>query len=441
VERLCRGYHKKGGHYYFFSGRGEIGIKNETEKNMKDKAHKKKPQYTCFFVILMTLALFTSVKGSAEDKKGQPKGDLRKTAVEMKELYDDGKLNKLIDLYNEKCCEDKGDNSSGEPGKEKKEFKKAEKEIRADIYQLVTLSYDALNRPGMRDIYLKKLLDIRPNVGAGVYWPSLRRIAEEKYIVLPRLLLGVNAGLNITRPHPYKRYSILGPDASTGWDSFPKDYSNNLAHLWGAQLGGALEYTLTKNLSINMQISAISLAFRYKNNVKQENKGEGSGENQQMSLDFTHRHELYYLEIPLLLKYRFINKKSKLKPYLQIGGFLRILQFALKSIDTIPDTGYSPYFEENTKSFYLNKLVTGTNSGFCAGVGISYDTVFMGFPLRLEFGINYKHGFNNIIDEDHRYEYEELISAYYDVFDDIKLRSWDLHVKILLPVSFKAFKR
>lgn len=408
---------------------------------MKDNAHEKKLQYIGFIVLLVALVSFTPVKGSGENKKGQLKREFRKTAVEMKELYDDGKLSKLIGLYNEKCCEDKRDNNKGEPGKEKKEFKKAEKEIRADIYQLVTLSYDALNRPGMRDIYLKKLLDIRPNVGAGIYWPSLRRMAEEKYIVLPRLLLGVNAGLNITSPHPYNRYSILGPAASAGWDSFRRDYSYNLAHLWGAQLGGALEYTLTKNLSLNMQISAVSLAFRYKNNVKLENKGEGSGESRQMSLDFTHRHELYYLEIPLLLKYRFINKKSKLKPYLQIGGFLRILQFALKSIDTIPDTGYSPYLEENTKSFYLNKLITGTNSGFCAGAGISYDTVFMGFPLRLEFGLNYKHGFNNIVDEDQRYKCEELISGYYDVFDDIKLRSWDLNVKILLPVSFKAFKR
>ena len=360
--------------------------------------------------------------------KSQLNEAFREIASEMKEAYDNGNLNDVINLYKKYCC--KSD-------KEKMVFKRVEEDIRVDIYRLAALSYDDLDETGARDNYLKKILDLRPHMESGIYRPSWREMVKNKYIVLPRLLLGFNGGANMTIPHPYKSYSILGPAASSGWNSYSKDYSYNLAHLWGAHLAGVIEYTLTKNFSINMQISAVSLTFRYENDLKWESGGG------RISQNFIHRHRLYYIEMPLFLKYRFVEFggiKAKLKPYLQIGGFLRILEFAHKSIDSSLETGSGPP-DEDTKVFYLKDLISRINSGFCMGAGISYDTKFMGFPFRLEFGFNYKHGLNNIVDKDQRYKPENLVFGYYDVFDDIKLRNWDLSFKILVPMSFKAFKR
>jgi hypothetical protein len=397
-------------------------------------------QYIWLFVFLLTLVSFVSAEDSGKTKEDQRNQYFRDIAKRMKRFYDDGQLNEVINLYVKECCKDKEDENNVKPLKETKEFKQVAKEIRADVYQLVTLSYDDLDETGQRDFYFKKLLDIRLHLESDIYRPSWREMAEKKYYVLPRLQLGFNGGINFTIPHPYRNYSILGPAAPTGWDSYHKDYSYNLAHLLGAHLAGVVEYTLTKNLSINMQISAISLAFRYKTNLKWDSKGEGNSEDDPISLNLIHRHELYYIEIPLLLKYRFVDIKTKLKPYLQIGGFLRISQFAHKSIDSTLQIG-SETPDENTKVFYLKNLISRINSGFCVGGGISYDTIFMGFNFRLEFGINYKHGFNNVVDKNQRYKFEDLIFAYYDVFDDIKLRSWGLTIKILLPISFKAFPK
>lgn len=358
--------------------------------------------------------------------KSQLNEAFREIAREMKEAYDNGILNNVINLYKKYCCKN---------DKEKMVFKRVEDDIRADIYRLVALSYDDVDETRERDNYLERILDIRPHMESGIYRPSWREMVKNKYIVLPRLLLGFNGGANITIPYPYRNYSILGPTASTEWNSYSKDYSYNLAHLWGAHLAGVVEYTLTKNFSINVQVSTISLTFRYKTNLKWEGEGEP------ISLNFLHSHHLYYIEIPLFLKYLFVefgDIKPKLKPYLQIGGFLRILEFAHKTIDSVSKPENTP---DDTKSFYLKKLINRINSGFCMGAGISYDTKFMGFPFRLEFGVNYKHGFNNIVDKDQRYKAEDLVFGYYDVFDDIKLRSWDLSFKILVPMSFKAFER
>lgn len=378
------------------------------------------------FFILLALVSAAFAQDGDKVKKDELNRRFREIAEDMKQAYDNGKLNLVIDLYREKCCV--------KAFKERPVFQKVEEDIRVDIYRLVALSYDDLDDTAMRDKYLEKILDIRPHMESGIYRPSWRIIAREKYIVLPRLMMGVNTGLNITIPNPYNRYSILGPAASTGGDSYPKNYSYNLAHLLGAHISGVIEYTLSKNLSINVQVAPISLAFRYETNLKWESKGK------RITLDFIHRQQLYYIEIPLFLKYRFVDIKSRLKPYVQIGGFLRIQEFTHKIIDRTLETESEPPVKD-TNAFYLKKLINPINTGFCIGTGITYDTGFVGFRLFFELGVNYKYCFNNIVDAGRRYNERELIFGYYDVFDDIKLRNWDLTFKILFPISFKAFKR
>ncbi len=384
-------------------------------------------QYIRLFMILLALTSTAFAQGGDKGKKDDLNEQFRETAKEMKQAYDNGKLNRVIDLYRGKCCT--------REFKESPLFKKVEEDIRMDIYRLVALSYDDLDETSMRDKYIKKILDIRPHMESVIYRPSWRRIAREKYIVLPRLMLGVNAGVNITIPHPYRRYSILGPAASTGEDVYRKDYRYKLTHIWGLELAGVMEYTLTKHLSVNMQVSTISLRIYYENNLERKDNGARGGNGSRTSLDSIHRHELYYIEVPVFLKYRFVNVRSRLKPYLQIGGFFRGLQFAHKSIDTVLNG------KKETKLLNLEKRIHRIDSGLCFGAGITYDTRFAGFRLFLELEVNYRHGFNNIVNEDQRYENAELIPGYYDVFDDIKLRNWDLTFKILLPISFKTFKR
>jgi hypothetical protein len=175
------------------------------------------------------------------------------------------------------------------------------------------------------------------------------------------------------------------------------------------------------------------MKLRYKNSLQWARNGATITES------YTHRHNLFYVEVPLLLKYRFVNKRWKLVPYVQIGGFLRFLQFAHKSIDYFLGTE-SP-LDIETKNLNLKKLFTRVGSGFCLGAGIGYDTEIKGFIFRLEVEANYKHGFNNLIVDNNRYDNKELIFGYYDVFDDIKLRNFAISLKLLMSIYRKAFRR
>ncbi|NIM14157.1 MAG: hypothetical protein GTO45_19110, partial [Candidatus Aminicenantes bacterium] len=235
------------------------------------------------------------------ESKAQLNETFRDIAKETKEYYDSGQLKNVINLYKKYCLKDKG-----KAGKEKKEFKKVSGEIRADIYQWLALSYDMLDEPEMRDIYLKKLLDIRNGLGAGNYWPSIRNVAEEKYEVAPRLLLGAKLGTNFTLAHPFNRFEVLKPAAETGWNSYHKDYSSNLADSLGMEAGIIVEYALTRNLSVCIQPASIDLRFQYKNNFIWVREVGG----EPMMVNYTHRQKFYYIEIPFLLKYRFVNIKS-----------------------------------------------------------------------------------------------------------------------------------
>ena len=122
------------------------------------------------------------------------------------------------------------------------------------------------------------------------------------------------------------------------------------------------------------------------------------------------------------------------KPYIQVGVYYSMLQSAIKTLDAVslPDQEYREEAIVDIKG-----LFTGSNLGIRVGAGIDYD--IGGFRLQLE--ANYKFGINNIVDKANRFKNEQLMFAFYDVFDDMKLRNWYLSFKILLPISFKAFRR
>lgn len=339
----------------------------------------------------------------------------------IKEYFDDGKLNHVTDEYEKYCRKD----GKSKACQEIKSFKKAPRDIRADIYQWIVLSYDALARTKLRDIYLKKLLAVRLNPGIGKRWRSIGNSIEENYIVAPRLMIGGKFGVNLTTVHSGNRYSIIEPATLTY--SYHKDYIFSFTHSRGTQPGIIVEYAFTKNLSVSIQPTYIDLRFQYKSNLKR------TGIDNSITLNYTHRQKLDYAEIPVLLKYHFL--KGRLKPYLQIGLFYHRIMFANKTLrtDSLPEI---PGFNEETE-VNIKNLTNLYNWGPWVGVGIGYDTG----PFQLGIELNYKHGFRNIVNEDHRYENQLLVFGYYDVFDDIKIRNWDLSLKVLLPISFKAFRK
>lgn len=321
---------------------------------------------------------------------------------EMEALYENGKLTDAIDLYKWYCRED----DKGKALKEKKVFKMTRNDIRADIYRLVALSYDDLDDTVMRDFYIKKILAIKYRLESDIYRSSWITMAEKKYTVRPRLMAGIKIGLNYTFPH----------EVGTN-----KDYMNNFPYSLGWQMvGGVCEYNLSKNLSVGLQLTITYLSFRYKSEV--------------VTRTYEHRHTFNYFETPLLFKWRFVNRKTKLMPYLQIGVFYRILLYAHKSIG-------GPLDPKMPEDLDLTGLFRPGNTGFWVGAGIGYDTRIRYLRVFLEFDVNYKCGLNNIVNENQRGKYKDILIGYHDNFDDIKLRNWGFSFKIIWNLSWKAFKR
>lgn len=380
-----------------------------------------KIRYILLFSLLVLIAATVFARGDGKSKE-ELNTYFRNKVDEMKTFYDNGDLNSIINLYFKECCKEDKKN-------EKKEFRKIKKEIRADIYQLVFLSYTELDKPELADIYLKKFLVIRRGERTDDYWRSLRTAAKDKYYVAPRWLVGLKLGTNFTFPHPINRYHVLAPASETGEADYQKDYGFHLTHSRGLQAGIILEYAIRKNLSVTVLPTVGSLGFQYKNSFKRE--GESAGDT--VTLNYTHRQKLNVIELPVLLKYRFI--KTKLRPYVQVGVYCNLLQSAVKSLQAVSDPEEEGYKDETIVK--IKELFTRFNVGLWIGGGIGYETG----DLRLAVEVNYKHGLNNIVDKDRRYENPELQFAYYDVFDDIKVRSVELSLKVMLPLSFKAFRR
>lgn len=400
--------------------------------------HKRKNRrYVRIVVFLLLILSVTFIQGGSKSKKVRLNEKFKNISKEMKDYYDNGELNRIIELFTNECCETVKIKKKKAAIREKREFKKVKDSIRAEIYEWTALSYIALDRPEKGDIYIKKLLVLKREEGIGDYWLSIRNIAQ-KYDVAPRLLVGFRIGPNFTLAHPVNRFRVFETDPAAENISPDKKYLFHMNQSQGLQWNIILEYALTKNLSISLQPAACEMLFRYKNLYR----WKGEGNITQIEAVFNHRQRLNYVEIPLLLTYRFT--KGKLKPYVQIGGFFSILYLAHKSIDLditqkLKDRQELINEKEIITDIFIMKQLKNYHAGFLVGGGISIDTGFKG--LRVGIEMNYKQGLNNIVDEDHRYSDHKIIYGYYDVFDDMKLSTLDLTVKVLLPVSFKAFKR
>lgn len=389
------------------------------EKKMKLRSNCNRVRY--LFMVLFMCRLLLPAAPTVQDceRITDLNARFRCILVNMKEFYDNGDLENVISLYQEKC------HKQGKK-KEEKEFKRTNKEIRAGIYQFIFLSYTEMDMPDAADSILEKYLAIRPHEKVGeIAWMAIRKSAKEKYYVVPRFLVGLKMGTNFTLVDPGPRYTVLVPVDAAEKD-YQKDYDFHLTHSRGTHLGIVLEYALTQNLSITTQPTISTVKFQYENPLR---KGTP------LELRYVHRHKLGYIELPLLFKYRLKAGKGKLKPYFQIGGYYSMLKSGVKRLEAV-----GPGYDEKTIVDIKEQFST-SNIGLWIGAGVGIGIKIVGKDVWVQLEVNYRHGLNNIVDKARRYENKVLMFAYYDVFDDMKLRNWDLSVKIVFPLSYKAFRR
>ncbi|MCP4215867.1 MAG: PorT family protein [bacterium] len=395
----------------------------------------RKTGYTIRTQLLVTILFCICAAGllgqsGTETKKAQQKKDgyaksssyYRNLYERMQALYRDGKLEQVIHLYRENCHNER-------KKKEVKAFRRTNKEIRAEIYRLAALSYTALDMPLDSRKVLKKYLVIRHREGGDTsVWASVQKTAKKTYYVAPRLLLGLNSGLNLTYISPGTRYMVLQPVDDTRSEEYKKDYPLHYRDSVNSNVGLTLQFAFNRHFSIETQLNLWRIKFVYKNSFPRGDEGSTDEK-----LEFSHNHNLSYIEMPLIFSWRPI--RGKLAPYIQLGGFIGWLSSATKKVHGIdlPDESY-----QDTAILKLNTELNDFNYGLLAGVGFQYKLNNSGLRFQLE--VTCRYSLDTLNNPTNRFSNKELMYAFYDVFDDMKSRNIALTFKIMLPLSYRAFK-
>jgi hypothetical protein len=238
--------------------------------------------------------------------------------------------------------------------------------------------------------------------------------------------IGIKGGMNFTKIKAVNEYSVFKNTASGSADNrkaYDKMFKNT-----GLDLGLMLSFNFTSEISISFQPGLAHYAFDYKNKYQWiDSTGYGS------ELAFTHHQKINYLEFPLMVKYT--KTYGRLTPYVQAGAFYGTLLNAKKITDAKEFTiSNGSKLEANAyeETFNLKNEIISTQLGLIGGAGIAVDINY--FRLALE--LNYRYGFNNIVNVNNRYNDNRQTSGIYDVLDDMKIRNFGLYLNFSTPLDY-----
>lgn len=374
---------------------------------------KKQLAFILFLFIAPTITL--AQKATVNDKYSG-------VLSEMQRLYEAGKIVSVQQLFYDKCCEVVQRNAINEY-KETKEFKSVSNEIKARIYELQALSVISSNNPDESSKYLRKLFAIEHNKSFSDSWLAIRA-EREKYLIIPRLSIGVMAGANLTSGIAQNNRSFLhqtGNESSGG----QKQYTRQIGNF----LGLKAEYRLNKNILMNVGLRTNKMNFAYTVNYNWHDD-----KNNSIGLKNIHSNNLRYIEIPLHIKYEL---KGKLRPFLQAGLFYGYLQMAERSMEYTVTENIQGFYQANT---YTTTIKTADqllkyHTGYSLAAGFEFN---IGSNLFI-CSANLQNGFNNIVSNQNIYTNKELMYHFYDIFDNIKISNLCIGITYLYAINYGAY--
>ncbi|TRX47315.1 PorT family protein [Fulvivirga sp. M361] len=237
--------------------------------------------------------------------------------------------------------------------------------------------------------------------------------------------LGFRAGANLTEATPDERFSAFSPinyqeeENEKKYGSFEK-------------LGGHAGIEITyfhQRFSFSFQPNYRRQRFIYSNEFLWEDPNDA---NNRVELKYEQDHQLDYIEFPLFIKYDLTQ--TRLRPFLQLGGYYAILTSANKSVEVsgadFASGGNGP-FENEKLIIGAEDLFLKSSLGVSGGLGFTYDV----YNSRIVFDITYRYGLNNITNAENRFS-ENQLSGIGDALDDIKLQNVAASLGILFPLRY-----
>lgn len=405
-------------------------------------------KYKYIYALLFALSIISNhhlvVQAQESDSRKSTliNNKYKQVAQNLERLYQNGELEEVITIFKQSCLE-----SNEDFAKETKEFRRVKSEFRADIYSIVSRAYIALDRPNLADRFLSKLFAIRVDEDFEEYWQAIRETKEYDYYIAPRLQIGGSVGGNYAMPTPTDGFSVFSVPPTTLTAPLRSDYYglNNLfkkPEVAGFRFGLQLIYALTPSISLTTILASSSLRFGY---IDQFTWSDSPAPNIKLAIRTERNsfHIVNYLDIPFFVRYQFLPK-SKLKPYVIGGGFYNFLASGSKEINiqefpSFEANGQRQDFLGNTSSaeIAISDLLSSRYYGLIGGSGLNYAYEY----LRLSFSVTYRYGFNNIINPANRYDNQDLVFGYHDIFDNIRLDQLNFQLGIAYTLSHKAFRK
>ncbi len=391
-------------------------------------------------VLLLPFFYAPSHAQEGDSRRAQLNNKYKQIAVGLEKLYQNGELEEVINVFKQSCLE------NNQVSKETKEFRKVKNEFQADIYSVVSRAYIALDRPELADKLLAKLFAIRVDEDFQDYWQSIRETKEYDYHIAPRLQIGASVGTNFAAPVPMERFSVFTATSANNASDYRSTYYG-LNSFWnrpvtGFRIGGQIIYSFTKNLALTVLFSSSTLRFGY---IDTFFWTDSPVQNVNLSIRTERNsfHSITGIDIPAMVRYHFLTKHS-LKPYLLAGGFytkktLANKELAIREFPSVEVNGTRQDLLGNASnaSIDITDLIAPNHYGIMVGAGLNYAYQY----FRFSFSATYRYGLNNIVIPANRYDNQELVFGYHDIFDDIRLDQLNLQIGVSYVLSHKAFRK
>jgi hypothetical protein len=242
--------------------------------------------------------------------------------------------------------------------------------------------------------------------------------------------IGARFGGGVSQASPDKRFTTFS--STTGIDPafYEKEYED--FKKVGAEAG--MEITLYhRGFSFSFQPNYRRQRFIYANEFRWTD--QTNAENI-LLLKYDQDHRLDYVELPLLVRYEFLQ--NNLRPFVQLGGYYGTLinaqkAVAIEGVDFA--SGAESPFQSEEILLGAKDLFVKNAFGLIGGVGVNWNVS----NFRLSLAVNYRYGLTNITNAPNRYR-ENQLTGIGDALDDMKLRNISATFGILFPMRFLVGK-
>ena len=243
-----------------------------------------------------------------------------------------------------------------------------------------------------------------------------------------KFLLGLRGGINFSDPLVLNSYSIFSntsASVSPNFKKYGKWYKNT-----GSQYGIVAMMQFKERTYVSLQPSISTHNFKYTGTYSWLNPQNVS---ESATLIYHHVQSLKYAEFPLLIRQDLTS--SRLRPYVQAGGFYSFLQTGMQNIsltEEITSNQAPNQIPEGTRSGSVSDQFISTHLGLIAGGGVAYKLEW----VMLGLDVQYKRGLHNITNKANRYSNQSLLGDTFDVPDDISINAWMISVNVVFSLGF-----